>query len=505
MEGNKRIVVNTAILYIKIILSTVIGFVTSRLVIDALGASDFGLYNVVGGIVVMLNTLGVCMIATSYRYMAIEIGKGENGDANKVYNTVFCIHLLLALLLLIVGETLGVFYVNNYLNVDPLKIPDALFVLHVSLLTTAFAVVTIPTNGLIIAREKFLFISLVEIVSILLKLVFIIFLLYIDNNKLRYYAVFLAFCQLFIPVCYQLYCRMKDYAVVKWNFNRNLADYKDVLSFAWWILLGAVASLGRIQGVSIIMNLFFGTIVNAAFGLATQVNSSISHFTGSIQQAAVPQIMKRQGGGEADSSVSLIYHVSRFSFMLMLVIAVPVIFSIDSLLAIWLKEPPEYTNIFISLLIVNAIISNLGAGFDASIQATGKIRTNQIGFTIINLSIIPIMYVMYKMGFPVYTNIIVMIGLTLCTLAFQIFLMSRLTVFDFHRYARVTLRPALLTLFACCLLVLPIRFLFVCDTLVNTFFFCCLAGLLTVVCIYFIGLTSHERQIINSFVQAKWH
>ena len=503
MEGNRRLAVNTAILYIKFILTTIISFVTSRLILDALGASDYGLYNVVGGIVVMLNTLGTCMVATSYRYMAIEIGKGKSGSPNKVYNTVLCIHLFLAMFLLLIGETLGVYYVNNILNVDASKIPDALFVLHISLVTTAFAVITIPTNGLIIAREKFLFTSTVEITSVLLKLCLILLLLFIEGNRLRYYAIFLAICQLIIPVSYQIYCRIKDREVVKWNFNNKFADYKDIFSFAWWILLGAIASLGRIQGVSIIMNLFFGTVVNAAFGLATQVHSSISQFTATIQQAAVPQIMKRQGSGDVESSVSLVYIVSRFSFLIMMVIALPVILSIDSLLVIWLKEPPEYTNLFISLLIINAMISNLGAGFDASIQATGKIRANQIGFTIINLSILPIIFMLYKAGVPPYFNVIVMIFLTIATLLFQIYLMSHLTVFKQNIYIKATLKPVIKTLVISCIFIIPIRILFSCETTVNTLFFCVIAAVIAILCTYFIGFTELERKRIVCFIKDK--
>lgn len=151
---NKRIVINTVILYVKLIISIVVSFVTSRLILQALGANDYGLYNVVGGTVVMLNTLSVSMVATSYRYMAVELGKRENGDPNKIYNTVFVIHLSLAVLLLIIGETLGVLYVTKYLNIESSRQSDALFVLHLSLLTTVFAVITVPMNGLIIAKEK---------------------------------------------------------------------------------------------------------------------------------------------------------------------------------------------------------------------------------------------------------------------------------------------------------------------------------------------------------------
>lgn len=503
MKGSKRIIANTAILYLKSILTAVIGFVTSRLVLDALGASDYGLYNVVGGIVVMLNTLSTSMTSTSYRYMAIEIGKGDKGDPNRIYNTVLCIHILLAALLLIAGETVGVFYVRNYLNVDPVKIPDALFVLHVSLLTTAFAIITIPTKGLLIAKEKFFFISSVEVVSVMMKLSLILMLMYIRQDKLRWYAVFLAICQLFVPLCYQAYCSIRDRASVKWKFNRNFSDYKEMFAFAWWILIGAVACLGQVQGVAVIMNFFFGTVANAAFGLALQLNGSVSYFSANIQQAALPQIMKSQGGGDMAGSVSYVYAVSRCSFLALAIIAVPVAFAVEPLLAIWLKEPPEYTDIFVLLLIVNALVSNLGAGMTACIQATGKIRTNQVGYSVINLSILPVIFILYGIGAPIYCNVIVMIALTFITTVFQIYLMTKLTVFEVGRYVRCSLVPSLAAVTLCCILTAALRGLIPCDTVISTLTFCAISAIVMAVCACFIGLSSRERKTVAGLLRLR--
>lgn len=503
MKGSRRIIANTVILYLKSILTAVIGFVTSRLVLDALGASDYGLYNVVGGIVVMLNTLGTSMTSTSYRYMAIEIGKGDKGDPNRIYNTVLCIHILLAVLLLIAGETVGVFYVHNYLNVDPAKIPDALFVLHVSLLTTAFAIITIPTKGLLIAREKFFFISSVEVVSVLMKLSLIILLMHIGHDKLRWYAVFLAICQLFVPLCYQMYCSIRDRVVVKWRFNRNFADYKEMSAFAWWILIGTVACLGQVQGVAIIMNFFFGTVANAAFGLATQLNGSVSYFSDNIQQAALPQIMKSQGGGDMAGSVSYVYAVSRCSFLALAIIAVPVAFAVEPLLAIWLKKPPEYTDIFVLLLIIKGLVSNLGAGMSACIQATGKIRANQVGYSVITLSILPTVFILYKMGAPIYCNVIVMIALTFITTVFQIYLMTKQTVFKVGQYVRISLVPSLAAVALCCMLTAALRRLIPCDTAIGTLSFCAISATIMALCAYFIGLSPQERKTVAGLLRLK--
>ena len=274
MDANKRIAFNTSILYVKLIVSIIVGLYTSRLILQALGASDFGLYSVVGGLVTLLNTIGITMTSTSYRYISVEIGKGKNGNINKVYNTIFVIHLFLAVMLLLVGGVFGTWYVNNYLNVAATKIPDALFVLYASLLTVSFTIISVPSNGLIIAREKFLFTSSVEILQSLLKLAVIVsFLVDYGGNRLRLYAIIMAFAQLIQPVTYTVYCLIKEKRVTRWAFNSHWNDYKEIIVFTWWLLLGAVCVLGNNQGAAVVINLFFGTVVNAAYGIALQVQN----------------------------------------------------------------------------------------------------------------------------------------------------------------------------------------------------------------------------------------
>ena len=244
MNEKKRIALNTLVLYAKLIISIVISFMASRYVLKALGASDFGLYNVVGGVVAMMNLLATSMIATSYRYVAVEIGKGENGNVNKVYNTIFIIHVALALLLLLFGETVGVYYINNYLNVAADKIPDAKYVLHLSLAATAFTVISIPADGLIIAKENFVYSAILKIFTSLLTLTLCIYLCSYDGNRLRVYALVLAVIHLITPLGYQVYCWITCRDLVKFDFNRNFKDYLGVLSFTFWMFIGAIACTG---------------------------------------------------------------------------------------------------------------------------------------------------------------------------------------------------------------------------------------------------------------------
>lgn len=446
MEANKRIAFNTSVLYVKLIVSIIVGLYTSRLVLQALGASDFGLYSVVGGIVTLLNTIGITMSCTSYRYISVEIGKSEKGNINKVYNTIFAIHLFLAILLLVIGATIGTWYVNNYLNVAEAKRPDALFVLYASLLTATFYVISIPSNGLIVAREKFLFTSIIEIIQFLFKLaVIVLFVIGYDGNRLRLYAILMAIAQVIQPLTYTLYCRIKEKSATKWSFNRKWSDYKEIIVFTWWLLCGAICVLGNNQGAAVIINLFFGTVVNAAYGIALQVQNYILMFVKNLVQATSPQIMKNYGSGNEERSLMLVYKISKYCFLIMLLIGIPTIISIKEVLKLWLGEVPQYTDIFVSLLLVNGLIACLNSGFDALIQASGKIRSNQIGYSLINISLLPIIYILYKFGSPCFVNIVIMIVLSIATIVFQCYIMKRISRFRLIDYLKSTILPSFVT------------------------------------------------------------
>lgn len=494
-SNNRRILLNTVFLYMKLIINMVVSFVSARLVLSALGAEDYGLYNVVAGFVVMLNMLGTSMVATSYRYMAVEIGKKEYGDPGRIYNTVLVIHLLLAALLVVVGETLGVYYIDNYLNIEPNRIVDARFILHLSIVTTALSVVTVPVNGLLIAKEKFLFLSVAETVNLLIKFGLILLLMKMSGNRLVYYAIFLAICQVLLPVTYQIYARVSFREIIRWKFNRIREDYKGIISFAWWIMLGAVALLGQVQGSALIINFFFGTILNASFGLANQVKVAVLQFTSTLRQAAIPQIMKNQETNEK-RSISLVYAISRYSFLCMSVLVIPIMPNIDGLLRIWLGNPPEYTGIFIVFMLAGGLVSNLGAGFDASIQATGKIRKNQIGYCLINLSLLPIMYIMYKMGFPAYVNVVVMVLLSIITVIFQCHIMATISSFSLKEYFRLTIMPSLKVVIGSAPALYVFHF-FIPQGNIATMLFMTGGVVWTLTAVYLWGTNEEEKNIIK--------
>lgn len=499
-SDDKRIAINTIVLYVKLIITTIVGLLCSRFILKYLGVEDYGLYNVVGGIVSFINIIGITMVSVSYRYLAIEIGKGENGNPNKVYNSVLVIHIILAILLILVGETIGVYYINNYLNVTPNKIPDALFVYHVSILTTGLSILNVPANGLIIAREKFLYTSLTEICISVVKLLLVIVLGFYLGNRLCLFSIIMAFITLLTFVSYQAYCIVKDRPIIKWKFNKCKHDYKEIMSFAWWSLFGALAVVGKEHGAAIIINYFFGTVLNAAFGLATQVNRYVLMFTNSLNQASVPQIMKSYGAGRENRTLDIVYSITRLSTLILMVVIIPLSLCLNDVLQIWLDDVPKYTSIFILLMLVNGLVAILGSGFDPCIQATGKIRENEIGYGLINLALLPIIFILYYLGFPPYINVIVLPFLTLVTRAFQIYIMRKNVGFSFHSYWKVSLAPCLKTAIIIAIPLALIR-LFMGHTIVETLIVIALSLIITLIGIWLFGLKYNEKNSILRYLK----
>ncbi len=504
MNDNKTIAINTIVLTIKLVITIICSFVISRLILQALGADNYGLYNVVGGIVAILNLVATSMIATSYRYIAVEIGKGESGNPQRIYSTLFLIHIVLAGLLFVLGLPLGYFYINNYLNVTSATIDDAQYVYFFSLVATFFSVVVVPSNGLLVAKEKFIPISIIDIVRSFLNVAVALILLYYTGNRLRIYALLMAILNVTYSLAFYVYCKIKYADIVQFKLNRTKKDYKEITSFTGWMLLGSTAVIGRTQGLAMVINLFFKNSINAAFGIATQIGHAATMFTNTLRQSVTPQIMKNQEGN-ATRSLNLVYAISRYTYLIMLIISVPLLLCMDTVLELWLgsENIPPLTSIFSVFLLLSGLIAGLSAGFDASIQASGKVRKNQIGYTIINISIIPIVYVLYKIGLPAYMNVVVGVFLTIVTLFFQAYIMQELTEFNYKDYWNKTIYPSILTT-ALSFVPMFLLSLALNDNISIEICFAVFSILWTCVIVFLFGMNKTEKDAAVSFVRNKF-
>jgi len=496
-ENNKRIAINTIILYVKLIITTLVGIISVRFVLQALGAESYGLYAVVGGIVAMMNFLNTTMISTSYRFLTVELGKTDS-RVNDIYNAVRIIHYVLAILLFVIVDTLGVWYVNNYLNVNPVLIDDALFVLHISVFTFMFGVINVPNQGLITAREDFGVSAIISILKSLLTLVFVILLVYYGGNRLRLYAIMMAFLSLLEFVGYSLFCFRRYREDVRFKFNKNKQDYKNIFVYAWWILFGAVANIGITQGSAIIVNYFFGTLLNAAFNVANQINSHVISFANSIGQASIPQITKSYSGGDSDRSNNIVYAISRYTFLMMFIISVPLLLSLDFILDLWLDEVPQYTYQFTFLMIINGLVNCLASGTFSIISASGKIRMPQIFSSIILLLTLPLSIIAFYLKFEPYVLTVITIVSSIANIYCFVYYAHKLGNFNYVKYIKDTLIP----IFKVVLFVLP---LFVINYFLPTAWYysvvvICVSFIFVLVDIYFVGFNCAEREIVKNIL-----
>lgn len=500
-ENNKRIAKNTIVIYVKLILSTIIGLYTSRVILYSLGASDYGLYAVVGGIVSMMNVIGVTMNSVTNRYIAIEIGKGANGNLNKTFNTILCIHIFLALLLLVVGDPLGVYYIKNIANFSPDKLNDAIYVLHLSLIAVSSSVIGFPYNGLIVTREKFVFTSIIEIIQSVVKLIFVVLLAYYAGNRLRFFADIIAFITILPSICFVFYCFRYYRNDIKWNFNSNKKDYKNIFRFTFWLLIGAIAVIGNSQGANMILNFFFSTIVNAAFGLALTVNTYVQLFVRSLTQAALPQIMKSYGEGNHNRSINLVYVITKYSFFMLMLFSIPLVLNIDFVLNLWLGNVPPFTNIFVILMIAGGLVMVIGSGFDAEIQASGKVKSNQIFYSITCLAVLPMAVFLYKLGMPVYTISILTAISYLVVLIYQCNYLTKISAFSISAYLHNTIFPCLFIL----ILSLPLIIIrmVIPGTAIGFVLHCSICVIWIIGTIFFAGISKSEKALIINSTKRK--
>lgn len=495
MNKNKRIAQNSLILYARLIVTSIIGLYSSRLVLQELGVEDFGLYGVIGGIVALMNFLNSSMISTSNRFLAVELGKINNKNVNKIFNTILVLHLILALFILVIGEFLGSWYVVNHLNVDRNKIPDALFVLHFSVITAAISTVLVPFQGMLIVHEKFNVKTIFEIVQSLLHLLLIVIISLLNVNKLRTYSFLVLILAFIIFIIHVVYLKYKFSKEIKWSLNRKLIDYREVSVFFGWSIFYVFGASFSKQGASLILNSFFGTVLNAAFSIANRVFQLVYSFVKNLNQAAIPQIMINYSAGKQEQSLNLIYNLSKFTFFIMYIVALPLILSIDSLLELWLDEVPDYSAIFATLMIIHGLISCLESGFDATIDSTGKIKKTKILFNIIMLSTLPILYCLYYFGFPPYTLTVVTIISEIVFLLVQLGILKNLVNLSVKNYIIKTIQP----IFIVVLITLPQVFLknFFDQSLFSVLVFSIISVLLTLITIYIFGLKNHERRMLS--------
>lgn len=499
MDGKKVIAINSVYIFSKLVITSIISLIVSRWVLDALGPSDYGLYNVVGGIVVILNLLNTAMVTTTYRFIAYEMGKGEKGNINKIFSASFTIHLCLSVFILVIGLLVGLWYVNNILNIDTGNYGDARFILIISVITTSISTLFIPFQGLLVAYENFLVGFVVEVSAKILYLIAVLVLLCKLGLGVKIYALILMLVTVISCLSYFIYCKVNHREVIKFKFVKDKVLYKEMSSFTGWTLLGTTSYVGQTQGSATILNYFFGTGVNAAFAVANQVENFIAMFSRNLSQAAIPQITKSYSGGDNSRSITLTGYISKYTFLLMSMVAFPLLLDMDFILGLWLKSVPDGASLFCKLLILNGLITSLNSGIPALIQATGKIKTFQIIGSIIALLCIPVSIVLFTIGTIPQTIVVVFTVASFINLLVNLALLRHILNIDIRFFFKISFSRVII-IFA----FLSLGYIFYnpnAFTLSQHVLGLCLSEVYLFILIGLFGLDKREKEIIKKYIK----
>ena len=331
ITANKRIAINTLITYSRLIITTLVGLLSTRYVLIALGDSNYGLYCVLGGILAILNMLSVAMYTTTRRYINVEMGK-PNGNLNKIFNISLLLHIMFALITFALAEIIGIYYINHYLNIASRQIDDAHFVFQISTFTAILGIINVPYQGLLNAYEKFGTIAIIEIISALLKIPLIIFLVNYQGNALRFYAIGMALISISSFLYYQIIGYKKYYNVVAFKIYKDKTLYKEILFYNNYVAIGALAFFGRCHGVNILVNYFFGTIINAAFAIAYSVEHYVQMFVSCISTPFEPQIVQSWADGDKNKCLKLVESSCKYSILVCLIFIYPAFINMDFIL-----------------------------------------------------------------------------------------------------------------------------------------------------------------------------
>lgn len=499
VQNNKRIAKNTIYLYIRQFLTMAVAIYTSRIVLDALGIVDYGVYNVVGGMVAMFGFLNSSLAQATQRFIAFGIEKNSMEDQRKTFSMLLNVHLLIALLLFILCETIGLWFFYNKLIIPVERLDSAFWVMQCSIITLMVSVTQVPYNASIFGYEKMDVYAYISILEVLLKLSVVIILQYFFPDKLMAYGIMLMAVQFFVAMTYRIYCAY-NFQSCHYCMYWSKSMFKQVFGYSGWSLIGNLAFTLNNQGMNFLINIFFGPVYNAAKGIATAVESAVSSFVTNFLGASIPQIIKSYASGDLDYCYKLNFKSSKFGFFLFMMVSLPLISIINKVLSLWLVDVPEYASIFCVLSLFYIQTNTMGGTLQNVAQATGQIRNFQVSNGLLKLLPLPFVYMLYKIGADVNTYLYVLIFFSLLGLFAQLAAIHsilrsypvRLFLKNVTMVEIVTfLIPCILSLWCYQLdysgLIIPL------GVFVGVFIVC-------VTCIWSIGLTKGERIWVKNIV-----
>lgn len=497
-EANKRIAKNTMLLYVRMGVMMIISFFTARITLNALGVTDYGINNVVGGLVLMFSFISNSLSSSVGRFMTFGLGKGNKKELNTIFSTSVNIHIILAIIVVIAIETIGVWFLNHKMVIPAERLTAAHWVLQSSTLMFAVGLLSVPYNAAIIAHEKMGVYAYFTLFDAFSRLAIIFAIKYYGGDKLILLAIISLIPTLIKQFYYWNYSK-KHFEECTYHAIWDKRVFKEMFGFAGWNFIGCTAGLAKDQGVNIAINMFTNPAVNAARGIAMQVNGIIGQFVGNFLVAINPQIIKEYASGNLQRMHTLIFKSSRFSYYLFLFLSVPILLEIETTLYIWLGQVPAHTVLFTRLAIILSLGEIISNALIRSQEATGKIRNYQIVVGGILLMNFPVSYILLKMGyFPEITLIVAIVISQICLFARLAFLknMVKLPVGAFIK--DVYCNIIIVTVVA---LVIPLFcHSFIEAQYIRLFVVCIVSVITSALAIYFIGCNKDERALAKRYI-----
>lgn len=493
-ENNKRIAKNTLLLYLRQLFTMAVGLYTSRVILDSLGIEDYGIYNVVAGVVAMFSLFTGALSNAISRFLTFALGKGDKERLSEIFSTSVTIQSTLAAIVIVIAEIVGIWFLNTQMNIPYNRLYAANWVMHLSIINFAINLISVPYNATIIAHEKMTVFAYISILEVVLKLV-IVYLLYISPfDKLITYAVLFASVALLIRIVYGIYCtRNFEECHFKFVFDKSLL--KEMGGYAGWNFFGSASFLFYTQGVNIATNLFFDVTVNAARGIANQVEGIVKNFVTNFTTALNPQITKSYAIGDYSYTFKLVCKGAKYSSFLMLLLCLPFWFEAEQIMFIWLKNYPDYAPLFLRLTLIVTFIDLMGNSLANAIWATGKVKRYYAIISPVSLMVLPVSCILFWAGLPAYISYVVTIVIYFAIQFIRLKIAKDILNFPVNDYIReVFLRVGLVTLIS--FIIPSIFYLLMPKTYVRTIVVVLMSLVSVLICVYTVGLEQSEKKTV---------
>lgn len=501
-SNSTRIAKNTFFLYLRSFFVLLISLYSSRVILEILGIEDFGIYNVVGGIIGLLSFLNSSMASTYQRYFNFEMGRKNDTALINLFKSSITVQLIYAIIIVVLAETIGLWFLNTQIVIPIERITAARWVYQVSVLSFVLTVFQAPFTALIISNEKMNFFAIVSILDAILKLVIIFLLPYTNSDKLIAYGILLILITLLDLFIYVAICK-KQFTSCKIALNWNKENLKSLINFGGWGMIGSLAYTLKSQGINIILNMFFGPIVNAARGISYQILSAVEMFTTNFQTSFRPQLIKSYAEGNLEYMYKLYYSATKISFYMLWCISLPIIIETPMILGLWLgNNVPEYTVIFTRLILLTALISAYANPTSAIAYATGNIKRFISWVSGLNLLIVPIGYLFLKLGYDPESTMIISLIMTILVQIVRLFVLKKLLKFSILDYIKKVCIPTFLVFLLSPIIPYSIKQIAQ-DSLIYSLLICLISAISVVIFMWFIGLNKEEKNIILSKIRIR--